>query len=795
MLHANAQNDCVDAIVVCGDTGFQGLTATGVGIPELDPFNVCSSQENNSIWLKLSINSGGTLGFILTPQSDDIEEDFDFWIFGPDIDCTDIGVSSSVRCSTTNPLLSGVFDNLTGMNDIETDAAEGPGPDGNNFVQSMTVNSGESYFLIIDRPVGFSDFSIEWTGTATFNEQPIIPSTNLDVSRCDADLVPDGFTQFNLNQNEATLLGGQTGVSVSYHTSSNDAITGTNAISNPGNFTNASNPQAIFARLTNIATDCFNTTEFVLNVTTSLTIPNNSYTVCDDGADGDPTNGLTHFNGNALTTVIFAGIDVTGYTVNYYPTAVDAVANTGALPLNFNSTIPNQQSIFVKATSPGGCAAIKEIILHVNPQPASANIMLEQCDSGVNPDGLSLFNLNDAIQLLAGNDPNLSVAFFEAGNPMQLTTNYQNTSNPQTLTAIVTNVSTGCSASSTVELTVNVNPPHPVTIAPLCDIINIENGVRMFDLTTSDLILGPTQSATFHTTENDALYDQNPIANVSNYPNPEPYQSSVFVRVEDGNSCAFISEIQLIVNKLPAVVRAAEDYFVCLNFPQQFTTIDAAITSGLPSDYTYQWYLDGVLLPNTSYALEVNQPGTFRVTVTALNCSVDRTIIVAAANHAIIESIVVDDFTAEINSITIHLSNASIGNHLFSIDNSNGPYQESGFFGNVSTGVHDLYIKELNACGLIGPIPINVLGIPKFFTPNGDGYNDQWNMNGVNAKFHKKSVISIFDRQGKLLKQVSPIGAGWDGIFNGKPLPSEDYWYSIFLEDGRTAKGHFTLKR
>ncbi|WP_445711803.1 T9SS type B sorting domain-containing protein [Flavobacterium sp.] len=52
-----------------------------------------------------------------------------------------------------------------------------------------------------------------------------------------------------------------------------------------------------------------------------------------------------------------------------------------------------------------------------------------------------------------------------------------------------------------------------------------------------------------------------------------------------------------------------------------------------------------------------------------------------------------------------------------------------------------------------------------------------------------------FDRYGKLLKQISPLGSGWDGVFNGKPLPSSDYWYAITLENGKTVKGHFTLKR
>ncbi|MGK4569064.1 hypothetical protein [Flavobacterium sp. 3HN19-14] len=119
-----AQNDCVDAIIVCGNSGFTGLTATGVGTQELDGLVTCGSQENNSIWLRLNINTSGTLGFTLKPESTNISEDFDFFIFGPDKPCNNLG--HSIRCSTTNPQSISQNNNWTGMNATETDVSEGP---------------------------------------------------------------------------------------------------------------------------------------------------------------------------------------------------------------------------------------------------------------------------------------------------------------------------------------------------------------------------------------------------------------------------------------------------------------------------------------------------------------------------------------------------------------------------------------------------------------------------------------------------------------------------------------------
>ena len=58
-----------------------------------------------------------------------------------------------------------------------------------------------------------------------------------------------------------------------------------------------------------------------------------------------------------------------------------------------------------------------------------------------------------------------------------------------------------------------------------------------------------------------------------------------------------------------------------------------------------------------------------------------------------------------------------------------------------------------------------------------------------------KSIIYIFNRYGKLLKELNPNSLGWDGTFNGLPLPADDYWYTIKLEDNREVKGHFSIKR
>lgn len=82
--------------------------------------------------------------------------------------------------------------------------------------------------------------------------------------------------------------------------------------------------------------------------------------------------------------------------------------------------------------------------------------------------------------------------------------------------------------------------------------------------------------------------------------------------------------------------------------------------------------------------------------------------------------------------------------------------------------------------------------IPKYFTPNNDGNHDYWK---VFDTTNSVQSILIFDRFGKLLKDLNPSSEGWNGTFNGELLPNDDYWYRIIFNSGELLKGHFTLKR
>jgi gliding motility-associated-like protein len=74
-----------------------------------------------------------------------------------------------------------------------------------------------------------------------------------------------------------------------------------------------------------------------------------------------------------------------------------------------------------------------------------------------------------------------------------------------------------------------------------------------------------------------------------------------------------------------------------------------------------------------------------------------------------------------------------------------------------------------------------------------DGINDEWKISDMD-KF-PKSVVYIFDRYGKLLKQMDANSVGWNGTLNGLLLPADDYWFRLILNDNQIVNGHFCLKR
>ena len=143
-------------------------------------------------------------------------------------------------------------------------------------------------------------------------------------------------------------------------------------------------------------------------------------------------------------------------------------------------------------------------------------------------------------------------------------------------------------------------------------------------------------------------------------------------------------------------------------------------------------------------------------------------------------------------TITV-IVDGDLNEYLYKIDN--GAWQNSNVFSGIAGGLHTISIKDSEGCTSFTDT-VTIINYPKFFTPNGDGFNDTWNVVGLGENTNAK--LSIYDRYGKLVKQISSDGTGWDGTLNNQLLPATDYWFTInYLENKieKLFKAHFSLKR
>ncbi|MGB5942635.1 MAG: T9SS type B sorting domain-containing protein [Leeuwenhoekiella sp.] len=422
------------------------------------------------------------------------------------------------------------------------------------------------------------------------------------------------------------------------------------------------------------------------------------------------------------------------------------------------------------------------------------DVELVQCEDSTKPTGLSIFNLNKAIPELTQGDDTLEVTFFsredQASSPESAPlepVGYKNSQPVETLYAKLTTPA-GCFAVMPFQVHVSSTQARSATIT-ICD-ENL-NGLGNFDLNLAKekLLEGRSNNVavTFYSSENGALLelDRNRLQQI--HTNRIPYAETVYARLQNNSGCFAIGQVNLEVLVRPKF--ELEDSYYCTNTFPQVLTIVPQFELDDSKNYSYQWMPEGLNTPN----LTTNQTGVHTLTITDLTtgCSTSKSLTIEERGLASFENIEVTDLSSN-NSILVEYSGN--GEYVLALDDPEGPYQEGNFFENVNAGFHTVFIKSLEGCGTVSK-EVSIIGFDKFFTPNGDGVNDYWQINGANELVQPQTDIFIFDRFGKLLNKISPIGLGWDGTVGGVPLPPTDYWFRAQLQDGRTVKGHFSLKR
>ncbi|MEE9348417.1 MAG: T9SS type B sorting domain-containing protein [Flavobacteriaceae bacterium] len=856
-LYSQDPNDCVNSIVICGNSTLN-LDVNGFGFQEVTGNSGCGSGEHTSVWFKLNVAVSGTLGFVLTPNSTSINEDYDFFIFGPNVACDEF--VSTIRCSTTNPSAANSASNLTGMNSSETDTFEGPGPDGNNFVQELTVTAGEFYYLCIDRPVGNSPFSLEWTGTASFNEAP----TGFD-SLLEGCANPGEYTYtFNLQENEVNLINGQD-VTVSYYSTISDAQIGVNAITDPATF-NSTNG-IVFVRMVDNITECFSVYEIELVVFLLETSSSNVLTICDDSgfASFDFSNQNTYLIGNNTSTI-----------VSYYENFNDANLISNEIESGYTN-ISNPQTIWYRLDkTDDGCFYIGTFEITVdtfftNPEP---NFVDNQTSN------YCLNSINQTIDLGPQFDNNNNDDFTYLWSTGATTTTL-NIDTDGDYSVVISTVN-GCAKQQNYHVaSIQIQTPESLY---LCDF----DGVATFSFLNQSAILlagNADVEIAYYGSGLDAFLEVNPIGetytnttltevisyriNKTNeacfyigsfdinvilfFENPEPnyvdeeniiycldsYPNTIDLNVnfenndiadytflwstgESGASIAineageysveitnpfdckqtkkfYVEESVVFENDEPAFVD--EVIYYCTNTYPTNIELNTNIEQNDLVNYTFLWST-----LETTPTININEIGDYTIEVYNDDLCVDsRTITVLPSSIPIIDHVVFAD-TTNPERVSILIVVIGSGNYVYAIDLDLLQVDDATYFQSENTfvgllyGSHTVTVKDLNGCGMVHK-EIHILSYPKFFTPNDDGHYDTWNLNNINAicnEYHTISMLTIYDRYGKAVAKIDPKGLGWNGKYKQQLMTEADYWFTVELLNYKGKrifkKGHFSLK-
>ncbi|WP_267405660.1 MULTISPECIES: T9SS type B sorting domain-containing protein [unclassified Chryseobacterium] len=392
-----AQQDCITAIPICSDADI-ALTPGGTGtVAESEHSSgSCLYGESNSIWLTFSIQTAGTLTFLITPTGPGSNNiDYDWALYGPNHNCANLTVPP-LRCSYAG-LGSSITPPLTGLNMTALDTSEDGGGDG--FVKYIDVLPGQIYHLLLNNfSTTVAPFSLTFGGTATLltpfdNNSLQIYQPNPFFGAGPAkdgkiDVCSQSFT-YDFSQWTSQILNGNPNFVVKYYKSATDAMDDVNPITTPItanvattyhysiSYVDPSSPLSFLNQCREFGTIEFTDRSFVLT--------NATLTECSNNNSGTATYNLMGPN-IGLTPNL---------TVKYYPSMPDLNAGTNEITVPY-AYVSAEGSAFVKATNEYGCVTIAEFTLKFHPiVVVNDNAIIRSCFLEANH-STAIFNLTAA---------------------------------------------------------------------------------------------------------------------------------------------------------------------------------------------------------------------------------------------------------------------------------------------------------------------------------------------------------------------------------------------------------------
>lgn len=354
-----------------------------------------------------------------------------------------------------------------------------------------------------------------------------------------------------------------------------------------------------------------------------------------------------------------------------------------------------------------------------------------------------------------------------------------------------------------------IDKPIPALIG--CD--NDLNEIETFDLTEFNPILDASGveidsfNISYYESEQDAELKSNALN--TTYENKFSPQI-LYARIEkplinsELDPCFKIIQLRLNI-AAPPQLNLQDEYRICTDsngvlIPEtEGTPSPAVIDTKLDAkNIEFVWFYNNEQIDNSNTpSIVASNEGIYEVVATNLitGCfnSIKTSVKTSSAPTTYSADFITDIFDSNKTILATAFGNNE-STYIYQLDE--GEFQESGRFENVSFGDHTITIKDADGCGSVST-QVNGIDFINFFTPNQDGIHDTWNIKGFD-EIDPSAVIYIFDRYGKVLKRITVSGEGWDGTYNNKNMPTDEYWFKItYIQKGiqKHFASHFTLKR
>lgn len=498
----------------------------------------------------------------------------------------------------------------------------------------------------------------------------------------------------------------------------------------------------------------------------------------------------------------------------YFYTLDNATNNVNSIDKNSNFSLGlGQTTIYVRLyNSSSQCFSIISFTIStfarpsVNPNPAIYNA----CGNTI-----ATFNLNSRISNLIGSN-SFQVNFYETLSDLNNNTPILNpttySSNSRIIfVKVVDATAANCSSQTTLQLVVNPKPGSNIDPSPfvICD----SDGFSTFNLNDKETEMAGSSALStlvfkYYVNEIDALQNNNlTIGNPNNFTNITKNYQIIYVRINSTNpavDCFSILKIAIFVSEFPVNNLMNLPYGICTSADGSVNEEAFVDTKLNMQDYTFVWYTDFDAVPGneiagqTSSSFSTPLEGEFSVKITNISTpAACFTVVNFTSKNTVIPrnlSFTPSEIIAfEQNQQIVVVANPPSDEYEYLLNFGN--WQSSPIFRDFAVGINKIEVRNKFGCETIEKTFL-VADFKNFFTPNGDGYNDLWKIEGDAAL--DKSTTYIYDKFGKLLYEHKKSSQGWDGNYEGRAMPSDDYWFTIRYTNNneeREFRGHFSLKR